>query len=251
MARVRVSASRRSWSGRRDSNPRQPTWKAGTLNQLSYARSGCLLLASFERSKPVAVRADDIALGGLGQHPLDAAEDHPSDGSDLGGGISMIKIHRALRKSTTAVGTGHRSELIEEIGPMPPTDTLTIDPRRDSRRSRCEPFAVTRPTAEAMAVHTYDVALRCFGKDLRTVLERRAAGAECEPLLSRIAVIEVHLMRLKVPAAVKTRNIPKLAQKRGGRLLSAPHPIDFAFAVASVVLDVFRALVPPRRHGSI
>jgi hypothetical protein len=41
----------------------------------------------------VAVRADDIALGSLGQHPVNAALDHPRDTFPLRRRISMVEIH--------------------------------------------------------------------------------------------------------------------------------------------------------------
>lgn len=40
--------------------------------QLSYARSDCRLAPSLECPKPVAVRADHIALRSLGKDPTDA-----------------------------------------------------------------------------------------------------------------------------------------------------------------------------------
>jgi len=68
----------------------------------------------------VAVRADDIALGCLGQHAVDAADDHPCDVADLRRRIAMVEIHRTLREAPTAIGARHRTQLIEEVGAMSP-----------------------------------------------------------------------------------------------------------------------------------
>ena len=49
---------------------------------LSYARSGCRFVQSFERSKPVAVRADDIALAASASI-RSMLTDHPRDGTNF------------------------------------------------------------------------------------------------------------------------------------------------------------------------
>src|SRR5438093_2141986 len=83
------------------------------LFQLSYARSGCPAQSLLKSSKPVAVRADDIALAGLNQHPIRTPADHPGDTADLGRRIPMVEVHGALRDSATAIETRHGSELIQ------------------------------------------------------------------------------------------------------------------------------------------
>src|SRR5262245_1180457 len=61
--RVAWIRTRRGWSGRRDSNPRRPAWKAGAPpTELLPHRFG---RPSLEGPKPMTVRADDIALGYL------------------------------------------------------------------------------------------------------------------------------------------------------------------------------------------
>ena len=64
-------------------------------------------------------------------------------------------------------------------------------------------------------------------------------------------MIEVHLVRRETPAAIVAGNIPKLAQERGRRVLPTPDTLDLPLAIRRVVADICRALVPPRRHGSI
>ena len=57
-------ACKRGWSGRRDSNPRHPAWKASAL-PTELLPLGGTRLASPECAIAVAVRAHDIALGHL------------------------------------------------------------------------------------------------------------------------------------------------------------------------------------------
>jgi hypothetical protein len=77
----------------------------------------------------VTVRADDIALVGLSENPLDArAADHASDALNLRLGIAMIELHGANGKSAPAVETGHVAQLIEEIGVPSPLCSVVLDP---------------------------------------------------------------------------------------------------------------------------
>jgi len=56
----------------------------------------------------VAVRADDIALGGLGKDPVKAGATHQrGNARDLRRRISVIEVHRALSESAAAIGTRH------------------------------------------------------------------------------------------------------------------------------------------------
>jgi hypothetical protein len=82
--------------------------------QLSYARSGCPVLAPLKGAKAVAVRADDIALGHLGKDALDAsATDEGRDPGNFRRWISVIEVHRALRELPTTVRTRNRPKFIE------------------------------------------------------------------------------------------------------------------------------------------
>jgi hypothetical protein len=76
----------------------------------------------------MAVRADDIALVDLGQDPLSrGATDHARHCLNLGLSVSMIEFHRAWGKHVTAVCAGGRSELVEQVGLMTPTVSMSID----------------------------------------------------------------------------------------------------------------------------
>ena len=92
----------RVWSGRRDSNPRHPAWKASAppteLLPLAESRR-----ASCERPDAVAVRADDIALGCLGQ---DVRRSRPADQSR--DALIWNSAHGGRSPSRTA-GTGRRN----------------------------------------------------------------------------------------------------------------------------------------------
>jgi hypothetical protein len=161
----------------------------------------------------------------------------------------MVKVHRALGETTSAVGAWDRSQLIEQISPMTPSNALVVDPRRDGRCSASEPFPVASACPETVTVRADDIALRGFGQDLLAVLERRAARAEGEGLFAGIAVIKVHLVRRKPPGTVVAWNVTELAQERGRRVLSTPDPLDFAFAIGRVVPNIVRALITLALHG--
>jgi hypothetical protein len=148
--------------------------------QLSYARSGCRLRASLERSKSMAVRADNIALGGLRQHARDAAVDHACDVLDLRRWISMVEIHRALCEPTATVRARDGAHLIQKISSVTPSSALTIDPGRDRRTPRREPSPVLSARAKSMAVGADDVALCCFLEKLLATLECGSTGAQRE-----------------------------------------------------------------------
>jgi hypothetical protein len=64
-------------------------------------------------------------------------------------------------------------------------------------------------------------------------------------------MVEVHLMRRKSTAAIGARDLAPLAQHRESAGLADPHPKNFSLAIASVVVDVCRPLVPFRKHGSL
>ena len=84
------------------------------LFQLSYARSGCPAQSLLKSSKPVAVRADDIALAGLNQHPIRTPADHPGDTADLGRRIPMVEVHLMSGELTPAIGAGNLAKLPQE-----------------------------------------------------------------------------------------------------------------------------------------
>jgi hypothetical protein len=82
----------------------------------------------------MAVRADDIALGHLGQHAISRAHDQPGHASDLGRGFSVIEIHRALREPAAAIATRDSPQLIEDLGI--PSPSLAVVSRSSHRRRR-------------------------------------------------------------------------------------------------------------------
>ena len=77
----------------------------------------------------MAVRADDIALGHLGQDPLEPeVADHGHDRFHLGRGTAVIELHCAGREPATAVGAWHRPNLIEDVGVVAPPCTVIRGP---------------------------------------------------------------------------------------------------------------------------
>jgi hypothetical protein len=62
-------------------------------------------------------------------------------------------------------------------------------------------------------------------------------------------MIEVHLMWLEGPATVVTWTLAEFAKCFPGRVLTPADTGDLAVAVASVVVGVDRALVPPLHTG--
>jgi len=71
----------------------------------------------------VAVRAQDIALGGFGEDSFDAgAADQPGHADTFDAAFAMIEIHGARRESTATIGAWHLAKLVEHLslpGPSP------------------------------------------------------------------------------------------------------------------------------------
>ena len=213
------------------------------LFQLSYARSGCPAQSLLKCSKPVAVRADDIALAGLNQHPIRAPADHPGDTADLGRRIPMVEVHGALRDSATAIETRHGSELIQQVCVVARMRAPLLHPARRVGSARRKPLTVKLPRSEPVAICTDDIALRRFGEQLRTTLQSGSSRQKVERLFPRNAMVEVHLMSGELTPAIGAGNLAKLPQECRGRGLSTPDALDFACPIARVVANVCRPLV--------
>ena len=101
--RLRRQAAGR-WSGRRDSNPRHPTWKDGAppteLLPLEW-------MASSIGSHPVTVRANHVALSGLDPNLVEARMgEHSADRERFRRRISMIELHGRDWQTLIAVSAG-------------------------------------------------------------------------------------------------------------------------------------------------
>jgi hypothetical protein len=154
------------WSGRRDSNPRHSAWKADAppTELLPHAT---IRHPPVERSKPMAVRADNIALGHFGQDSLGAGStDHPRDGVALRVRIAVIKVHGTRRKALPAVRAGHISEALQQLGLRAPDGTPALEIRRGP--SLNSSLSLRRCCPHPVAIGADNVALA----DL--VLERRS-----------------------------------------------------------------------------
>jgi hypothetical protein len=69
-----------------------------------------------KRSKPMAVRADNIALGDFGQDPLrSGATDHSRDGVLLLARITVVKVHRTCVEGPPTVGAGDVAKSIQQL----------------------------------------------------------------------------------------------------------------------------------------
>jgi hypothetical protein len=78
----------------------------------------------------MTVRADDIALGGLGKDARQAgAANHGRYPRDLDRGIPMIEVHRALGKSTPAIGARDGPELIKDLCVVSPARPMILRSR--------------------------------------------------------------------------------------------------------------------------
>jgi hypothetical protein len=108
---------------------------------------------------------------------------------------------------------------------------------------------MTAPRAEPMAIRTHHIALGGLGKDLLAALESCATGAQVEFLLSRIPMVEVHLVSREAPAAIEARHLTKLTQKlRRGRLTPGD-AFDLLLPIRPVIRNVSGPLIPLRWHA--
>lgn len=74
---------------------------------------------------------------------------------------------------------------------------------------------------------------------------------EGEGFLSRIAMVEVHLVAFQAPAAIRARNVPELSEELRRSGLATGHALDLALAVGGVLPHVRGALAGPRLHGPL
>ena len=218
-------------------------------NRLCFARSGCRLQPSFKRSKPVTVRADDIALRGLCQHPIDRAHDHSSDARDLGRWVAVVEIHGALRKRAAAIGARHRPQLIKQVRSVSPPLALFRDARRNGGRAAREPGSVLLARSEAVAVRADDVALRRLGEQRLTALEHRPAGRQHKLFFALVAMVEIHLVRLKAPTAIHARNLTKTPEEGRCLRLSPSNSLDLSVPIRCVVGHIEWALIADLGHA--
>jgi hypothetical protein len=199
----------------------------------------------------VAVRADDIALRNLRQHPLEAAIDHPRYQAPLLRRIPVVKVHRALGEAAAAIRAWHRPELVEDIGVISPSIAVLVDARRRGRRPAREPLPMLATTPEPMAIRAHDVALRRLVDQLRAALEHRLSRTQGELLLCWISMVEVHLMWLKAAAAICARHVPQVTQKRRRRILATTHSTDFLLAIRGVVANIELPLIARFGHAQV
>lgn len=118
----------------------------------------------------------------------------------------MVEIHCALGKPAAAVGTWDRTQSVEEIGVVPPPITTRGGDLQRRFHPSPEPDAVPRARAQPMAIRADHVAFDRFLEELGSTLERGAAGTQGELLLTRVTMVEIHLMSGEKPAAVGARD---------------------------------------------
>jgi hypothetical protein len=163
----------------------------------------------------------------------------------------MVEVHAALRKGLSAIAAWHRSELVKEICVAPPPLSLGRRSSAGRQFALSESVAMLPPGSNAMTVHADDVAFRHLGEQRFATLQCNPRGADGEGLGERLAVVEVHLMGLKAPAAVTTGDVSQLAQEVHRCLLAPSNPIDFLLPVGRVVGLVGGALVALLGHSSL
>ncbi len=110
---------------------------------------------------------------------------------------------------------------------------------------------MTLPGPKAVAVHTDHVAFRRLGEEFLPALERSVTLREGERLVSRVAMVEIHLVAFEAPATIRAGYVPKLPQELRRGNLSPPYAIDLALAVGGVVPDVVGPLARSDVHVSL
>ena len=84
-------------------------------------------IAQFHGSRPMAVRAHDIALRRLGQNPgVAGAPDHGWNGGSLLRRIPMIEVHRTGRETAATIGAWHVAKPIKHRCLAAPTGALLV-----------------------------------------------------------------------------------------------------------------------------
>ena len=64
-------------------------------------------------------------------------------------------------------------------------------------------------------------------------------------------MVEVHLVAGEAPAAICTGDLAELAEKRNGRYLALPDPLDFSLTIRRVVGDFLRTLARTWAHAPV
>lgn len=64
-------------------------------------------------------------------------------------------------------------------------------------------------------------------------------------------MVEVHLVRLEPPAAVRARDAPEIPQELDHPCLPDAHPLQLQFAVSAVVVDVIGSLTWSDSHDVV
>lgn len=204
------------------------------------------------RSLPMAIRAHDIALGGLGQdRRIAGPADERRHVRSLAARIPMIKVHRARRISTATVRAGHVAKLIEHRRLASPACPLCRQTLRGARCAGLEPTPMLRPTPHAVAVGANDVTLGHLRHDPSGRHEHGPAGGDGEGLLGWIPVVEVHLVRLELTTTIGAWDAPEVTQQLDHARLSNTNAPELDLAVPPVVLDVVCPLAGPSAHAPV
>src|SRR5262245_14466053 len=186
----------------------------------------------------MAVRADDIALGDLGQYPFGTCSaDHSGDRRSLPRSVPVVEIHGTRWKSAATVLAGLVADPIEKAGMLTRIPAL---PRRGRRAAEHGSRVLGMATlgADPMTVGTHHVALRCLVEQDRRRSKRCASFGQPEPLDRSVAMVEVHLIRLEAQAAILARSRSELAQQLDRTPLANADSRNLEQAVPAVVGDV-------------
>jgi hypothetical protein len=62
-------------------------------------------------------------------------------------------------------------------------------------------------------------------------------------------MVEVHLVRLELPSAVRAWDAPQVSQELDHACLPDPNSLKLEGPIPAVVLDVVRSLAPSHAHG--
>jgi hypothetical protein len=188
----------------------------------------------------VTVRADDIALGHLGQDRLDPGPAHElHDVAPLRGAFSMVEVHRTWGESTAAVRTGNGLELVQDVGLVPPPSPTFVEAKGGSGgRPRREPQPMLGSRSKPVAIGADDVAFRGLSQQLLEILECSPPRTQDEGLRRGVAMVKVHLVRLESAATISARHVPQRSQERCRGVLPTADASDFLVPIGDVVADV-------------
>ena len=107
------------------------------------------------------------------------------------------------------------------------------------------------PRSRSVTVGAHDIALADFEHEAIVLRKKRSRTAQPELLLTRIAMVEVHLMRLVLDAAAGTRSVLQDREELTGSFLTLSNAGDLLGSMGPVVPAICLGLITTRDHGQV